>query len=86
MIENFTISIGIIAALFTTFAFIPQALKIYKSKSTKDISLTMWLVFSVGVVLWLVYGILIMSFPIIIANIVTLFISLFILFYKIKYS
>jgi MtN3 and saliva related transmembrane protein len=46
----------------------------------------MWLIFSVGVFLWLIYGILIMSLPVILANIVTLLISLFILFFKIKYS
>ena len=86
MLSNFTQNIGFLAAILTTIAFIPQAVKIYKTKSTRDISLPMWLIFSVGVFLWLIYGILIMSLPVILANIVTLLISLFILFFKIKYS
>lgn len=86
MFDNFAQSIGFAAAMCTTVAFVPQALKIYKSKTTRDISLPMWLIFSVGVFLWLFYGILILSLPIIIANIITLLLSLFILFCKIKYS
>jgi len=86
MLSNFAQNIGFLAAILTTIAFIPQAVKIYKTKNTRDISLSMWLIFSVGVFLWLIYGILIMSLPVILANIVTLLISLFILFFKIKYS
>ena len=86
MFDNFTQSIGFIAAICTTVAFVPQALKIYKSKTARDISLPMWLIFSFGVFLWLIYGILILSLPIIIANVVTLLLSLFILFSKVKYS
>ena len=86
MLSSFTQNIGFLAAIFTTIAFIPQAVKIYKTKSVKDISLPMWLIFCVGVFLWLIYGILIMSLPVILANIVTLLLSLFILFFKIKYS
>jgi len=86
MFDNFTQSIGFIAAICTTVAFVPQALKIYKSKTARDISLPMWLIFSFGVFLWLIYGILILSLPIIIANLVTLLLSLFILFFKVKYS
>jgi len=86
MFDNFAQSIGFIAAICTTVAFVPQALKIYKSKTARDISLPMWLIFSFGVFLWLIYGILILSLPIIIANLVTLLLSLFILFFKVKYS
>ena len=86
MFDNFAQSIGFIAAICTTVAFVPQALKIYKSKTVRDISLPMWLIFSFGVFLWLIYGILILSLPIIIANVVTLLLSLFILFFKVKYS
>jgi len=86
MFDNFAQSIGFIAAICTTVAFVPQALKIYKSKTARDISLPMWLIFSFGVFLWLIYGILILSLPIIIANVVTLLLSLFILFFKVKYS
>ena len=86
MFDNFAQSIGFIAAICTSVAFVPQALKIYKSKTARDISLPMWLIFSFGVFLWLIYGILILSLPIIIANVVTLLLSLFILFFKVKYS
>jgi len=86
MFDNFSQSIGFIAAICTSVAFVPQALKIYKSKTARDISLPMWLIFSFGVFLWLIYGILILSLPIIIANVVTLLLSLFILFFKVKYS
>jgi|TARA_X000000368_G_C22854746_1_gene633800 MtN3 and saliva related transmembrane protein len=86
MLNNFSQNIGLLAAIFTTIAFVPQVLKIYKTKSVEDISLPMWIIFSFGVFLWFIYGILIMSLPVILANIVTLMLSLFILFFKIKYG
>ena len=78
--------IGFFAGFCTTIAFIPQALKVWKTKSTKDISLLMFLIFTTGVISWLFYGILISDFPIIVANSITLLLSIFILFYKIKYK
>jgi MtN3 and saliva related transmembrane protein len=87
MIIDFIIKyIGFFAAFCTTIAFVPQAIKVYKSKSTKDISLYMFLIFTIGVFSWLVYGIVISDLPIILANAVTLILSLFILIYKIKYK
>jgi MtN3 and saliva related transmembrane protein len=74
---------GYIAAACTTISFIPQAIKVFKSKSTKDISLGMFLLMTSGVFFWLVYGLMINSFPIIIANAVTLFLSVYILLMKI---
>ena len=64
--------IGFFAALCTTIAFLPQALKVWKTKSTKDISLYMFIIFTIGVFSWLVYGIIISDLPIILANVVTL--------------
>ena len=78
--------IGFFAAFCTTIAFLPQAIKVYKSKSTKDISLWMFLIFTTGVFSWLIYGILISDLPIIFANSITLLLSIFILIYKIKYK
>ena len=78
--------IGFFAAFCTTVAFLPQAIKVYKSKSTKDISLYMFLIFTIGVLSWLIYGIIISDLPIIFANVVTLILSFFILIYKIKYK
>ena len=56
--------IGFTAATLTTLAFVPQALKSYKEKSTKDISLVMYVVMFTGVILWLLYGIHLNSIPI----------------------
>lgn len=78
--------IGFIAAIFTTSAFLPQALKTIKSKNTKDISLAMYLIFSIGVLLWLIYGIIINDLPVIIANAITLVFAIIILIYKIRYK
>ena len=76
--------LGFFAAFCTTIAFLPQAFKVWKSNNTKDISLTMFIIFTIGVFSWLVYGVLIRNSPIIIANTFTLIFSLFILFYIIK--
>ena len=78
--------IGFFAAICTTIAFLPQAFKVWKTKSTKDISLLMFIIFTIGVISWLIYGITISDLPIILANAVTLILSLFILVYKIKYK
>ena len=87
MIKELIINyVGFFAAFCTTIAFVPQAIKVYKSKSTKDISLYMFLIFTIGVLSWLIYGIIISNLPIILANAVTLALSLFILIYKLQYK
>jgi len=86
MLELIIKYIGFFAAFCTTIAFLPQAIKVYKSKSTKDISLYMFLIFTIGVLSWLIYGIIISDLPLIFANAVTLILSFFILIYKIKYK
>ena len=78
--------IGFFAAFCTTIAFLPQATKVYKTRSTKDISLYMFLIFTVGVLSWLIYGLIINDLPVILANAVTLVLSLFILIYKLKFK
>jgi MtN3 and saliva related transmembrane protein len=78
--------IGLIAGVLTTVAFVPQLLKIYASKSGKDVSARMFIIFSVGLALWLTYGILIRSAPVIIANVVTLVLSFAILGLKFHYA
>ena len=75
--------IGFIAGLLTTICFVPQAIAVLRAPDTKSISLIMYVVFSLGVTCWLIYGIMLSSVPIIIANIVTLPISLIILAKKI---
>ncbi len=80
-----TTLLGLAAACLTTLAFVPQLLKTWRSKSGNDISLVMLLLFSAGVLLWLIYGILINALPVILANAVTLLLSLAILRLKLRY-
>lgn len=78
--------IGIIAAVCTTAAFVPQAYKIWKEKSAKEVSLSMYLVMFTGLILWLCYGFLIDSLSIKLANTVTIMLVLMIIYYKIRYK
>lgn len=83
---NYTIYLGLMAGFLTTIAFLPQVVKSWKSKQTRDISLTMFLITASGVFLWLVYGILIKDLPLIIANLITFIFAVSILALKIKYK
>jgi MtN3 and saliva related transmembrane protein len=78
-------TLGMIAGTLTTIAFVPQVLKIYRTKSAKDVSYLMFSIFSTGIVFWLIYGILIRSTPIIAANAVTLTLSVIIIALKVSY-
>jgi MtN3 and saliva related transmembrane protein len=78
--------IGLIAALFTTVSLLPQLIKIYKTKSTKDISTGMFTLFGAGVLLWFVYGVFVNDLPIIVANSLAFIQAAFILFFKAKYK
>jgi len=78
--------IGLLAATLTTISFLPQVIKTWKTKSTKDISLGMFLMFATGVLLWLIYGTLIKDIPLIVANAVTLCLTSTILWFKLKYK
>jgi MtN3 and saliva related transmembrane protein len=78
--------VGYIAATLTTAAFLPQVLKVWQSKSTKDLALPTLLSFIAGVAMWLVYGLLVKSTPIIMANSVTLVLNLVILHFKLKHG
>ncbi|HON53048.1 MAG TPA: SemiSWEET transporter [Bacteroidales bacterium] len=76
--------IGYCAAFLTTLSFVPQALQVIKTKDTHSISLQMYVIFSAGVVLWLVYGIWLRNIPMIIANSITIVLASIILYYKLK--
>jgi MtN3 and saliva related transmembrane protein len=76
--------IGFIAAFCTTVSFIPQAIKVWKTKKTDDISFGMFLLMSIGVGLWIVYGLIIASIPVISANALTLILAVYILVMKVK--
>lgn len=82
---DFLTIIGLAAATLTTTAFLPQMFKTWQTKSAKDVSLIALVTFISGVFLWLIYGIYLQSLPIILANSVTLFFNLIILWLKIKY-
>jgi len=74
--------IGYLAACLTTAAFVPQVWKVYRTRDTRAISQAMYLIFSLGVFLWLIYGWWLGSWPIVLANGVTLLLSLSILWMK----
>jgi MtN3 and saliva related transmembrane protein len=78
--------IGFVAAFCTTAAYLPQVIRTWRTRSTADISLGMFSVMTVGVALWLVYGIAIVSWPIIAANAVTLFLAATILILKLRHG
>jgi MtN3 and saliva related transmembrane protein len=78
--------IGLIAAALTVIAFFPQLMKVWKTKSTKDISLGMFSLFCSGVFLWFVYGIFMQDLPITIANFLIFVQAFIILMFKLKYK
>jgi MtN3 and saliva related transmembrane protein len=82
---TFVTAIGVVAALLTTIAFLPQALKAWQTKSTQDISLAMYALMATGNVLWLVYGLLLDSLPLIGANIVSLTLTTSIIALKLRF-
>ena len=77
---------GYLAAFLTTISFIPQVVQVWRSKHTKDISLGMYSIFTLGIVVWLIYGILLNAWPIIIANTITIFLAGSVLTMKLKYG
>lgn len=82
----FVESVGVVAGICTTFSFLPQALKALKTKETKSLSLSMYSILVVGVFLWFVYGLLIESFSVIAANMITFLLAGMVLFLKIRHG
>ncbi len=78
--------LGFLAAVCTTASFVPQVWHILKTRDTRALSLMMYLLFTVGIVLWLVYGIMIGSAPVIVANGITLVLALVILTCKVRWG
>ncbi len=83
---DFTNLLGLVAGTLTTIAFVPQVVKTWRTRSTRDISLGMFSLFTTGVVLWLVYGIVIGSWPVILANGATLALSITLLTLKLRHK
>ena len=78
--------IGYAAAVLTTVSFIPQAIMTIRTRDTRGISRGMYIIFTTGVAAWLAYGIAIGSWPMILANVVTLILASSILALKIRYG
>ena len=78
--------VGLAAGVLTTLSFLPQALQAWKTKSTKDISLAMFLSFCLGVTLWVIYGFFTENIPVFVANFATLILAFSILVCKLKYG
>ena len=82
---NLTDLIGTLAAILTTSSFLPQAWHTFRTKDVSGISLGMYSVFTTGVALWLVYGLLLAAWPVVIANCITLALASAILLMKLRY-
>ncbi|MCZ8182933.1 MAG: SemiSWEET transporter [Beijerinckiaceae bacterium] len=78
--------IGGVAAVITTLCWVPQAIKVIRTRDTRSLSLVMYVMLAVGIVLWLVYGLLILSWPLIGANLVTLVLVGIILGMKLRFG
>jgi MtN3 and saliva related transmembrane protein len=78
--------LGLIAGALTSISFLPQVIKTWRSGSARDLSLSMFGIFSLGVTLWLIYGLKVNSIPIIAANALTLALCLVILYFKLKFK
>lgn len=78
--------IGSVAAALTTLSFLPQVIQVWRTRCAKDISLGMYAIFTAGVALWTVYGFLIGSLPIIIANTVTCGLAGTVLLMKLRFG
>jgi MtN3 and saliva related transmembrane protein len=81
-----TTFLGYVAGALTTMSLVPQVMKIWKTKSARDVSLGMFLIFSVGISLWIAFGFSINSMPVIIANSVSLLLGFVVLWMKLKFN
>lgn len=78
--------LGYAAAFLTTVAFVPQALLVWKQRRASGVSLAMYALFTVGVLLWLLYGIALGAWPVIVANAITLLLASFILWIRLRHG
>ena len=86
MIMSFETALGLLAGSLTTIAFLPQGIRTWRTRSTADISLVMFLILCTGIALWLVYGLIRGDWPVIIANGFTLVLASTILFFKLRHG
>ena len=78
--------LGTVAGILTTLAFLPQVLKVWRSRSARDISLGMYAIFATGVACWVVYGWILSIWPVIIANVVTLILVAVVIAMKLRWG
>ncbi len=83
---NYIAIIGLIAGTCTTISFLPQVIKIIKTKETKDISISMYIILATGMLLWIIYGIFIEALPVILANTISFVFATIVLSLKIRYG
>jgi len=83
---NWVILIGLAAAISTTISFVPQVIKIIRTRGIKDISFLMYVILTVGLLLWLIYGIILKDVPIILANAITFSLAITVLIFKVKHG
>jgi len=78
--------IGLIAAVLTTAAFLPQVYKTWKTKDVSSLSFPMLVLFFIGIILWFIYGVLLQSLSMILANSITIVSAFLLVYFKIKYD
>jgi MtN3 and saliva related transmembrane protein len=83
---DWTTLIGLVAATCTTCSFLPQVIKILRTRRTKDVSLLMYTILSTGLFLWLIYGFILRDLPLILANSVSFTLSMCVLVLKIRHG
>ncbi|HDL86698.1 MAG TPA: hypothetical protein ENH11_10325 [Candidatus Acetothermia bacterium] len=83
---SLTTLVGLVAGALTTSAFLPQALKAWRTRSTHDLSLSTFVMLTAGIVLWLAYGLLLQDPPLVIANAITLVFAAAILWIKARHG
>ena len=83
---NFVTVLGLVAGVLTTVAFLPQVIRTWKTRSTKDISLGMFSIYVAGIALWLAYGLMLGDLPLILSNIVTFVLAGTILLLKLRHG
>ena len=83
---NLVTVLGLLAGSLTTISFLPQVIKTWRTRSTKDISLEMFAIFCSGVLIWIIYGILVKDIPVVFTNVATLTLASPILWFKLKYK
>lgn len=79
-------AIGIVAGVLTTLAFVPQVIRVWRTRSARDLSLASFAIFTAGVALWMLYGVAIEALPVIVANAVTLVLAAAILVMKLAFD